>query len=119
MCDNFCEERAAVFAFRFCVCVCREESFALQLMATDISLAGKRRALSQRGERLISPLSAIVYLAHHSGPNMATSAAARALEKSINPARFCMSVCDGSGWRFAANYPMEKRCTISEHFLVN
>lgn len=88
-------------------------------MATDISLARKRRALSRRGERLISPLSAIVYLAHHSGPNMATSAAARALEKSINPARFCMSVCDGSGWRFAANYPMEKRCTISEHFLVN
>lgn len=32
VCDNFCEERAAVYAFRFCVCVCREESFALQLM---------------------------------------------------------------------------------------
>lgn len=27
-----CEERAVVFAFRFCVCVCREESFALQLL---------------------------------------------------------------------------------------
>lgn len=82
-------------------------------MATDISLAGKRRALSQRGERLISPLSAIVYLAHHSGPNMAT-AAARALEKSINPARFCMSVCvsvaDGGlpqtiRWKNGARFP--------------
>uniref|UniRef100_A0A8D8JDW8 (northern house mosquito) hypothetical protein n=1 Tax=Culex pipiens TaxID=7175 RepID=A0A8D8JDW8_CULPI len=88
-------------------------------MATDISLESVVRFHS-RGERLISPLSAIVYLAHHSGPNMATSAAARALEKSINPARFCMSVCvtvaDGG---LPQTIRTEKRCTISEHFLVN
>lgn len=87
-------------------------------MATDISLESVVRFHS-RGERLISPLTAIVYLAHHSGPNMATSAAAaRALEKSINPARFCMSVCVADGG-LPQTIRTEKWCTISEHFLVN
>lgn len=57
--------------------------------------AGKRLAFTaptaRRGERLISPLSAIVYLAHHSGPNMATSAAClREINKSSALLHLCV-----------------------------